>query len=90
MFHEKIDRLNILIYLSSNYYVINSKEVSVEDNVNIYYYKYPLIIMFFKELTRIKDIKLNRSYDFSRTYSDFEIINFLKFIEKELEDIKIY
>jgi hypothetical protein len=71
-------------YLNKNKYTLNSNEISVFHNPIYYYYKSPIVVIFYKTNITIKDFKNNRKFQFDFTSSNEIIINFLKYLEKDV------
>ena len=72
-------------YLKENGYEKNCGDVIVHHNPDVYYYKSPIVILFHQNTTiTIKDLENNRKFNFDSTSSEEIIVNFLKYLEKNL------
>lgn len=72
-------------YLNDNGYILNSNEISVFHNPVSYYYKNHIAVIFHQTNNIIiKDFQNNRKFQFESTSSNEIIVNFLKYLEKDL------
>jgi len=72
-------------YLKDNGYMLNSNDIPVFHNPTCYYYKNSIAVLFQRnnDIT-IKDYENNRKFQFQSTSSSEIIINFLKYLQKDL------
>lgn len=80
--YHSIDLINFLI---ENGFVENG-DINIYDNSNKFYFKYPIVIIFNNdERITIKDLLDNRKYDFKLDTSDYLLVEFIKYLEKDTE-----
>ncbi len=83
--YDDYNLTKIETFLSENGFKLNSTEITVYHNPYYYYYKYPIVVVFHRdEKIVIKDVLENHKFTFDSTSSDSLIVNFIKYLQKDL------
>jgi hypothetical protein len=79
------DRKKLYEYLINNNYVLNEENILVYNNLNEFFSKNSVVVIFNEQNILIKDIIGNRKYNFDQFQSTKVIIGFLKYLEKQVK-----